>query len=61
MLAEAIQNARVSAQQFADNAGSSIGGIARGNQRVFDITDKDPASPEFKKIRVVSTLRFLLN
>jgi hypothetical protein len=26
----------------------------------FDITDKDPGSPEYKKIRVVSTLRFLL-
>jgi hypothetical protein len=60
MLAEAIKNAKTSAQQFADESGSAIGGIARGNQGVFDITDKDPSSPEFKKIRVVSTLRFLL-
>jgi hypothetical protein len=60
MLAEAIKNAKASAQQFADESGSSLGGIARGNQGVFDITDKDPSSPEFKKIRVVSTLRFLL-
>jgi len=34
--------------------------VSRGNQGVFDITDKDPGSPEYKKIRVVSTLRFLL-
>ena len=60
MLAEAIKNARTSADQFAAESGTSIGGISRGNQGVFDITEKDPASPEFKKIRVVSTLRFLL-
>jgi hypothetical protein len=60
MLAEAIKNARETAKQFATNSGSSVGSIARGNQGVFDITDKDPGSPEYKKIRVVSTLRFLL-
>ncbi|KKT25117.1 MAG: hypothetical protein UW07_C0002G0006 [Candidatus Nomurabacteria bacterium GW2011_GWF2_43_8] len=61
MLAEAIKNARMSAEQFARESGSSLGGISRGNQGVFDISDKDPGSPEYKKIRVVSTLRFLLN
>lgn len=61
MLAEAIQNARESAQQFADDSGVSVGAIARANQGVFSITEKDPGSPEYKKIRVVSTLRYLLN
>jgi hypothetical protein len=60
MLAEAIKNARTSAEQFAQEAGTVISGVNRGNQGVFDITDKDPGSPEYKKIRVVSTLRFLL-
>lgn len=60
MLAEAIKNARASAEQFAEESGSRLGRVARGNQGVFDITDKDPGSPEFKKIRVVSSLRFLL-
>src|SRR3989344_6082150 len=60
MLAEAIKNAKASAEQFAEESGSSLGGISRGNQGVFDITDKDPGSPEYKKIRVVSSLRFLL-
>jgi hypothetical protein len=60
MLAEAIKNARETANQFADNSDSSVGSISRGNQGVFDITEKDPGSPEYKKIRVVSTLRFLL-
>ena len=61
MLAEAIKNAKDTAAQFAKVSGSGLGGVARGNQGVFDIEDKDPGSPEFKKIRVVSTLRFLLN
>lgn len=61
MLAEAIKNARDTAKQFAKNAGSGLGSVSRGNQGVFDITDKDPSSPEYKKIRLVSTLRFLLD
>jgi hypothetical protein len=61
MLAEAIKNARASADQFAKEAGAKVGGVNRGSQGVFDITEKDPGSPEYKKIRVVSTLRFLLN
>lgn len=60
MLAEAIKNAKMSAEQFAKEAGSGLGKITRGNQGVFDISEKDPGSPEYKKIRVVSTLRFLL-
>jgi len=61
MLAEAIKNAKASAKQFAKESGSRLGSVSRGNQGVFDITDKDPGSPEYKKIRVVSSLRFLLN
>ncbi len=60
MLAEAIKNARTSAAQFAEASGAQVGAVSRGNQGVFDITDKDPGSPEYKKIRLVSGLRFLL-
>lgn len=60
MLADAIKNARDTATQFAENSGSVVGSVTRGNQGVFDITEKDPGSPEYKKIRLVSTLRFLL-
>lgn len=60
MLAEALDNARDTATQFADKVGSSVGSVTRGNQGVFEIGDKDPGSPEYKKIRLVSTLRFLL-
>ena len=61
MLAEAIKNAKSSASQFAKESGSRLGAVSRGNQGVCDITDKDPGSPEYKKIRVVSSLRFLLH
>ncbi len=61
MLADAIKNAQTTAEQFAKNAGTSLGKVVRGNQGVFEITDKDPGSPEYKKIRLVSTLRFLLD
>lgn len=60
MLAEAITNARDTASQFAKNSNSAVGSVTRGNQGVFEIEDKDPGSPEYKKIRLVSTLRFLL-
>lgn len=60
MLKEAIKNAKDTAAQFAENAGSSVGSVTRGNQGVFEIEDKDPGSPEYKKIRLVSTLRFLI-
>ena len=59
-IAEAIKNARDTASQFATNSGSEVGNVTRGNQGVFDISDKEPGSPEYKKIRVDSTLRFLL-
>lgn len=60
MLADAIKNAQTTAEQFAKNARTSLGSVVRGNQGVFEITDKDPGSPEYKKIRLVSSLRFLL-
>ncbi len=60
MLGEALKNAKDTAQKIATESGSSLGGLHRGNQGVFDITDKDPGSPEYKKIRLVSTVSFLL-
>ena len=60
MLAEALKNAKDTAQKIATESGASLGGLHRGNQGVFDITDKDPGSPEYKKIRLVSTVSFLI-
>lgn len=60
MLAEALKNAKDTAQKIAGETGSSLGGLHRGNQGVFDISEKDPGSPEYKKIRLVSTMSFLI-
>lgn len=60
MLEEAIANARASAEQFAQDSGTRVGAISRANQGIFSITEKDPGSPEYKNVRVVSTLRYLL-
>jgi len=46
MLAEAIKNARDTTAQFAKESGSKLGSVSRGNQGVFDISDKDPGSPQ---------------
>lgn len=60
MLAESIDNAKKTADQIATETSSVVSKISRGNQGVFSITQKDPGSPEYKKVRVVSTLRFLI-
>jgi len=60
MLAEALKNAKDTAQKIVQETGASLGSLHRGNQGVFDITDKDPGSPEYKKIRLVSTMSFLV-
>lgn len=49
MLAEAIKNARDTASQFADNSASSVGSVTRGNQGVFDITEKTQALLNIRK------------
>ena len=61
MLADATKNGKISATEFANNSQSELGEIVRANQGIFTIEDKDPGSPEYKKVRVVSTLRYLLN
>jgi uncharacterized protein len=60
MLDEAVSNAQTTAEQFGSSASVTIGSVIRGNQGVFEISEKDPGSPEYKKIRLVSTLRFLI-
>jgi hypothetical protein len=60
MLAEALKNAKDTALKIAGETGANLGGLHRGNQGVFDISEKDPGSPEYKKIRLVSTMSFLI-
>ncbi len=66
MIAEATQNARASAAQFAADSGSRLGGIRHANQGLFQIQPRDPVGgiSEEKQIdkivRVVSTIDYLL-
>jgi hypothetical protein len=66
MIAEATAQARKAAEQFAQDAGSSLGGIRQANQGVFEILPRDQApgisqeSQIVKTVRVVSTVEYYL-
>jgi hypothetical protein len=66
MIAEATARARESAEQFARDSKSSIGGIRQANQGVFEILPRDQApgisqeSQIVKTVRVVSTVEYFL-
>lgn len=60
MIAEATRDARSAAEQFASDSGSSVGAIRRAQQGYFSIDDRDPFSPDWKKVRVVTTVDFFL-
>jgi hypothetical protein len=60
MIAEATKNARQAAQQFASDSGSRVGAIRYAQQGLFSIEDRDQYTPEIKKVRVVTTVDYLL-
>jgi len=66
MLAEAVQNARKSAQEFAAESGADVDGIKRAYQGLFQILPRDPINyvseqnQRFKRVRVVSTVDFYI-
>ncbi|HLB53979.1 MAG TPA: SIMPL domain-containing protein [Gemmatimonadales bacterium] len=66
MIAEATGRARESAEQFARDSRSTLGGIRRANQGVFEILPRDQApgiseaSQIVKTVRVVSTVEYFL-
>ncbi|MDX1409850.1 MAG: SIMPL domain-containing protein [Saprospiraceae bacterium] len=65
MLAEATQNARASAEEFALNSGSEVGKIKYANQGVFQVlpASRNNEEAEFhadKLIRVVTTVDYVL-
>ncbi len=60
MVEEATKNARATAQKFAEDSGSKIGGIRTASQGQFSIEDRDSNTPYIKRIRVVSTIEYTL-
>ena len=60
MIAEATRDARNAAEQFAKDSGSKVGSIRNAQQGYFSIEDRDAFSPEYKQIRVVTTVQFVL-
>ena len=68
MVADATKDARAAAEQFADDSGTSVGGIKSATQGYFEINARDGDSgggwgqtdTPFKKVRVVTTIDFYL-
>ncbi len=61
MIEEATQNARESAQKFADDSQSELGKIQRASQGQLSIEDRDQNTPHIKKLRVVTTIVYSLS
>jgi hypothetical protein len=60
MIREATANARAAAEKFAQDSHSKVGRIRKASQGVLEIEDRDAASPEWKNLRVVTTVDFFL-
>jgi len=60
MIKEATANARVAAEKFAQDSKSKVGRIRKATQGVLEIEDRDVASPEWKVLRVVTSIDFFL-
>lgn len=60
MIAEATENARKAAEQFAHDSGSKVGKIKTASQGLFSIEDAAPGLENKKNVRVVTTVVYNL-
>lgn len=61
MIAEATKNARVAAQQFAEDSDSKVGKMKTASQGQFTIDDTSSSTPFTKNVRVVTSIVFYLD
>jgi hypothetical protein len=61
MVEEATKNARTTAEKFAADSGSKLGGIFHATQGQFSIEDRDANTPYIKRVRVVNTIDYYLD
>ena len=60
MMDEAIENAKKTANQFAEKSGLKLNKIETADQGYFSIDDRDVNTPQIKKLRVVTTVTYSL-
>lgn len=60
MIALATNDARAAANQFARDARAEVGSIRRASQGYFSIEDVDAFTPEIKRVRVVTSIDYIL-
>lgn len=60
MIEEATKNARQAAEKFAKDSESKLGKIRNANQGQFSINNRDANTPYIKKVRVVTSVTYLL-
>ena len=61
MVEEATRKAREVAEKFAIDSDSKLGKIKSARQGQFSVTSRDKNNPQFKKVRVVSTIEYYLS
>ncbi len=60
MIEKATKNAREVAEKFAKDSNSFLGKIKKASQGQFSISTQDKFSPQYKIVRVVSTVEYYL-
>lgn len=60
MIETATKNARAAAEKFAKDSDSKLGKIKSAYQGQFSIDDRDSNTPYIKRIRVVTTIDYML-
>lgn len=60
MIEEATQNARASAEKFAEDSGSELGKIKTATQGQMSIESRDTYTPQIKNVRVTTNVEYTL-